>query len=536
MTRPWKTRWKRNPPSKTKPVTISRHAHLDLPPLDAPPLDGEASKHARRRQARTHQEGLGQRVAVAPDDPGQEFFGYRGAEVGGPRGEDDFWVQAREHGLEVGDQLVDKDALGDGDEQGAAQTLHKDDDGGAHGHVLEVEHGLHGDDGLLHAEAHAGAGNDLVSDPDGLFRARVPRGQQPEADRHDHGGDPEERRVVAPDGDNHSGDERRGHEGQQERQDPDARLDGRHALHGLEPDGDEVAGADEGGAPGEGVKRRRPDGALLDDARRHRGLLVLPPLQDQPDAEEDAEQGQERDDAHVAPRGHDGGHEDDGADRVELLRAGPPRRARVVWLQQLLPGPPRAVVGLAEPERDGGDAEHAKRQVDVEAPAPGGLVGKDAAEQRARHDGDAVHGAQDPGEERPADHGDRVREDDERAGEEPRGPDAGDGAPEDQEEGRPRGAAEQGPQLKQADGREVDPFYTVMTVQLPEEELQGRDGQEGAPSSRIESFSCAVELALITSSSSFFSVFPSASTAAAAADVDGEPSSEARSLASKKES
>ena len=116
-----------------------------------------------------------------------------------------------------------------------------------------------------------------------------------------------------------------------------------------------------------------------------------------------------------------GGHEDCGAVGVEFQDGlGPGCFSRSLALR----------VGEEEADDDHGDG--ADGQVDVEAPAPGDVVGEGAAEKRAGDGGDAVHGADEAGVDGSLFKRNGIGEDDQRAGEDTGRTDAGDGATDDQ--------------------------------------------------------------------------------------------------------
>lgn len=72
-------------------------------------------------------------------------------------------------GRESHEQVVGEDVLGCGDEDGPAEGLGEDDEGGAYGDVVEREDGLRCHKGLVHAEAGAEAEEGLVANPFGVL-------------------------------------------------------------------------------------------------------------------------------------------------------------------------------------------------------------------------------------------------------------------------------------------------------------------------------------------------------------------------------
>ena len=203
-------------------------------------------------------------------------------------------------------------------------------------------------------------------------------------------------------------------------------------------------------------------------------VLPLPELHANKDDQQDAEQHEERDDAAVGPgvrgaaplqreqQAHDGGHEDDGADGIELLEALPEADGRALL-----------ALGALEEEHDDAAGDGAERQVDVEAPAPGDVVGEGAAHEGAGHAGDAVHGADEARVDGPLPQRHRVGDDEQRAREQPRAAQPRDGPPHDQRRRVGRHAADQAAHLEDEEREQEGPLDAEEGVELAEEQLEG---------------------------------------------------------------
>jgi len=110
--------------------------------------------------------------------------------------------------------------------------------------------------------------------------------------------------------------------------------------------------------------------------------------------------------------------------------------------------------------------------------APGDLVGESTAEQGARDRGDPPHAANGAKGHGPLGERQGVAEDDDGAGEEAGGTDAGDGAADDEGVGVGSQGADQAADLEDEDGRQVGVFDAEDAVQGAVCGLQGRRGQE----------------------------------------------------------
>lgn len=163
----------------------------------------------------------------------------------------------------------------------------------------------------------------------------------------------------------------------------------------------------------------------------------------------------------------DGGNEDGGADDIELHKALDERLSvRVVV----------AVEMKQEEDEDHGDATDG--QVDVETPPPGCLLSEGASQERSSDGRDSPHAADQAEGQRALLQGHRVAENNDGAGEQARGADAGDGTPDD-EGGRGRSqGAEQGSNLEDEDGCQVGVLDAEELVDRAIHGLQSGGGQQ----------------------------------------------------------
>ena len=175
-------------------------------------------------------------------------------------------------------QLIRKDVLRDGDEDGAAERLPEENQRGADRHVLSRQDGLHGHVGLLHAKAHPEAVQDLVADPNAPSAVDFEGRDQARANGDDDGRQDHARRVVADlvgkPASGYAGYDYREHQ----RDGADTGLDGRHALDALEPDWDVVYHHEHRAASACCVVETRCYASLLENSGRHSGCLVFPDL------------------------------------------------------------------------------------------------------------------------------------------------------------------------------------------------------------------------------------------------------------------
>lgn len=342
--------------------------------LDAPPWNRGTAEDTGSRQGGSHEKGPRDGLVVRGLDAGQILLGQVLLQVGDARAENSLGIQIRHILGEGRQQLVGKDRLRNADKQGAAQRLQKGNHGRAGGNVLEVEHVLDGHERLLHAHADAGAEQDLVADPGGRACVWLEGREKARADGHDDGAEDHEGRVVAHGRDKRAREDGEDDDADQHGQVARAGLDGRGALDGLEPDGDVVDHQVKRGAEEEDVQAASPYRSVADDARRHRGVFALAPLDEDEAGEEDAEEDEEGNDAAVLP-GVEGaapleGEEqaDDGGDE-EQVAEGVEAHDFVDEGGGFAPGP--GLLGFGEEEEDDDDGDGADGEVDEEAPSPG---------------------------------------------------------------------------------------------------------------------------------------------------------------------
>jgi hypothetical protein len=140
----------------------------------------------------------------------------------------------------------------------------------------------------------------------------------------------------------------------------------------------QVVDHDEKGGTEHGSKQSTaPNIAVHEDARRHRGILLLPPLNHHKANREQTKQDQQDNDAGALPRvlasaplqreqqADDGRQKQSRAVEIKLLELLPPCRFRLL----------APAVDL-EKWNDEGRRDSAEGQVDVETPAPSQVVGK----------------------------------------------------------------------------------------------------------------------------------------------------------------
>lgn len=374
-------RWRRRNHRSIPLFPPLRRPHHNLLPLHALPLHKRRAENRHRRRRHRHVERLRQRGIVRHQHAIYEALFDLVLDFRGAHREHDRRVEIRDDGFKVGEQGVGEDVLADGDEQGAAQRLRKHDDGGPDGDVLFRQGRLHRDEHLLHAEADACAEDELVADP---FRGRgvgFEGGEEPRADGHEDGGYEHERGVVSYCGHGATGNHGDDDEAEDGGEIHDAGFCGADALDGLEPDGEVVHHYEESGAQHGAEPGGAPDVAVFKHARGDRGVFLLPDLDREEADDEEAGDDQQGDDAAALPgvlgaaplegeqQADDGGEEEGCAFEIEfadLLREG---------------GVDLGGLPLdGEEGDDEGGSYGAEGEVDVEAPAPGEVVGEGAAE------------------------------------------------------------------------------------------------------------------------------------------------------------
>lgn len=207
--------------------------------LDTAPLHGRGAEDGQAAHGQTDLEALAQGLVVADQDLGQQIRGHRGGQRGGAVVDDEADVEIGQRG-EALDELGIQHILADADKNRAAEQLAEEHERRPHGHVARGQDRLGRQVGRLERQAHAEAVQDLVADPHAGASADLERRQQAGADGHDADARDQERRVVADLGRQDARRHGRDDHGQGQGKQPDARVDGRDLLDGLEPDGEEV--------------------------------------------------------------------------------------------------------------------------------------------------------------------------------------------------------------------------------------------------------------------------------------------------------
>ncbi len=140
----------------------------------------------------------------------------------------------------------------------------------------------------------------------------------------------------------------------------------------MEPNRDIIDEEEEGGADREGEKAACVDGALTEDARGYRRILLLAPLDEEEGDDEHAEHHEQPDDSPIVPRvccaapleskqeGDDGGDKNQRAERIEAYEA-----LHESLLDRLLP-----FHGVREEKTDDDKSNGTDWKVDVETPSP----------------------------------------------------------------------------------------------------------------------------------------------------------------------
>ena len=242
-----------------------------------------------------------------------------------------------------------------------------------------------------------------------------------------------------------------------------------------------VVDHDEKGRPEAGAEKgARPNSPVEKDARRNRRALLQPGLNGEESNHQDAKDDKQGNDAAILPgvlgstplqrqqETDDGRNEHGCAEQV--------KRQDLLLQRQMLLGERR--LGQLQKQDDEGDSDGPKRQVDVEAPAPADVVGEGSAHEGPGNRGNAVHGAYHTHVYGPLTQRNTPLDNEESAGEDAGGAEAGYGAAEDQADRVGRRTAHQRADFEEQDGEEVDPFDRVKGVELAKDELHGARGEE----------------------------------------------------------
>lgn len=216
-----------------------------------------------------------------------------------------------------------------------------------------------------------------------------------------------------------------------------------------------------------GNETHDPVDALGKQLWRHHGVFDLEPLAEGPGADDEGEADQETDDngrvpgvgnasvLHSQDEGDGGSHHQDDTERVHLSDLLRERRLDRHGIAR----------SLEEDEDDGG-GDTTNRQVDVEAPSPGNVVGEGSSQQRSDDTGKAVRSSDDA-RKGGAFLGRRGKGDDcVGAGAEASGTQTGNGAAGDEGFGVGGGAADDGAELEDDDGEDEGGLERKILVRL----------------------------------------------------------------------
>ena len=252
------------------------------------------------------------------------------------------------------------------------------------------------DDGDLDAQTHADAAQGLVADPVAGRRADGQRVHQARADRRENGAEHDERDVVA----RHGDPDARGYRHEGDAEDvgevADAGLRRRDARDDLEVDREVVEEEQEGARVEDLEAREEGKGLLLHEPRYDERAIVEPDFDDDEEDDDEAEADQHAYHVRRVPWFLDATplQREDQADH----RRHQHKRSEQVHLQELFER--RGLLRLRglrclEEEKDEDCRSTADGQVDIKAPAPGEIVGEDAAQHRADDRGDGISGSKD---------------------------------------------------------------------------------------------------------------------------------------------
>ncbi|GGX72339.1 hypothetical protein GCM10010358_28430 [Streptomyces minutiscleroticus] len=334
--------------------------------------------------------------------------------------------------------------------------------GGAHG-VLHGEH----EDRHHHADAGAEHGRpDAVVQPG---RVGVQAGQQPHAEGGQGAAEDRGEAVAAGAADELPGDDRGEDDAARHGQHEQAGLGGRGAVDHLQ-EARQVAGrAEQGDADDQAHQRGDVEDGVAEQPQGDDGFGREALGEHEEQRADDGAGGQAEDRAGApgvlgaAPAGQQhqaggGGGQQQGAGHVEAGPGGGP--------------------GELEDDGDDGQGEQAEGHVDVEAPAPGEVVGEVAAEQRSGDRGEAERGADEAhvAAALPGRHD--VRDDRLYADHESARADALQGAPGDELVHRGRPAGQRGAGDEDDDGELEDALAAVEVAELAVDGQADRRGEQ----------------------------------------------------------
>lgn len=251
-------------------------------------------------------------------------------------------------------------------------------------------------------------------------------------------------------------------------------------MDSLEPNGEVVNHDEECGTQASTKESARPNSSVQEDARRNGGLFSQPDLNHEEANDEHTKDNKQANDAAILPgilgttplqsqqQRHNTGDEQEGTEQIERLD--------LLLEAQLALGN----LGLrqAQEGNDECNGNTTKGQVNVEAPSPSDVIGKGTAHKRSSNRGNTVHGPNDAHV-----HGTLAQrhgsvDNQQGTGEYTSSAKSGDGSAENKAHGVWRGTADEGADLKQEDGEEIDPFYGVEGVEFTKDELDGACGEE----------------------------------------------------------
>jgi hypothetical protein len=283
-------------------------------------------------------------------------------------------------------EAVGEDRAADGHAEAAADRAEEGRPGGRHAEVAVVDVVLHGEHEHLHDEADPQAEDEHVERAFEGARVRAHRREPPEADDHERGTGDRERAVVTPPRDDLPAADRGDEQPEDQRQQLEAGAGRRGAGDDLQEERQVGRRAEEAEADDEADRARHGEHAAGEQAhRQHRlGRALLD--RDEQRGGGDGDDA-EADDLPRAPavglaaqarRQHEAAGGEAEQDRAEHVDA---CLATLLW--------------HAQGDRDHRKGDDPDRQVDVEDPAPRGVVDQEAADQRPGHAADPEDGTED---------------------------------------------------------------------------------------------------------------------------------------------
>lgn len=355
----------------------------------------------------------------------------------------------------VSDHGVDKGRLSSGYKESPAKALEEEKHAGRGSEVLGVGQCLNCNHGDLKGAAPASSGDDLVTNPLASRCVYAHCVQEASSDCGNGCASEEERLVPASGSDQDTACNGREGDGNDEGQVTDTAHGWVGAVDRLEVDGDVVDGGEEATSLNKGDQRHDEVGALGKQLRRHHGVLALEPLDKCPSSDDEGESNEKANDDGRVPgvsdatvldsqdEGDGGSHHQNNTERVHLSN---------LLNKGRLDGD-RISRSLEEDEDDGG-RDTSDRQVDVEAPSPGDVVGKGSSQQRSDDTGETIRSTDDARKRRTLLRRCGKGNDGVRTGTETSGAETSDGSAGDEGFGVGGGAADDGAEFEDEDGDE----------------------------------------------------------------------------------